>query len=250
MVTSHLRVARSSLTARARQLRVTFGLTMIAATIVAALAAWGFGELADEVIEGATQTFDDAVLGWIALRQTPAISSVMLQITTLGDAIVVSMITAIAALLLWLTRHRYSALVLIAAVAGGALLTFTLKMGFGRPRPDIFEWGQEVLTLSFPSGHASLSTITYGTIAYIAAKLDSRRWVRAISMVGATVAVLAICTSRLFLGVHYPSDIAAGILLGVTWAAFCMVMLELVHRRIARRVPEEARVEELPPDTA
>ncbi len=245
MVTSHLRGARSVLTERARRLRVTFGLTLLVVTVVSALAAWGFGALAEEVLEGATQSFDDAVLGWIAVRQHPTLSTVMLQITTLGDAVVLSMIAAVSALLLWLTRHRYSALLLIAALAGGAALTFALKMGFGRSRPDAFAWGQEVLTLSFPSGHASLSTVTYGMIAFIAAKLDARRWVRAIAMTGAALAILAICTSRLFLGVHYPSDIAAGILLGVAWSAFCMVMLETVQRRIARQVPEEAEVEEI-----
>jgi undecaprenyl-diphosphatase len=104
-----------------------------------------------------------------------------------------------------------------------------LKSRFDRPRPQVFEWGTHVLTSSFPSGHATSATIVYGTVAYLAARLQKRHFTRWITLTIAALVILLICFSRLYLGVHYPSDVVAGIVTGVAWTAFCMATLEAVQ---------------------
>lgn len=234
---------------RAHDLRVALGAVVIAAAAVAALGTWAFAALADEVREGTTQRFDEAALRFLHALAPPWLDPVMLEITALGNGTVVMMTAGVAALFLWLTRHRYSATLLVVATAGGMLVTFLLKGAFARPRPHVVEWGTHVATSSFPSGHASSAAVVYLTVAYLAARLQRRKWSRWITMVLAVVIVLLIAASRLVLGVHYPSDVLAGMTLGLAWAAFCMATLEAIQRLILRgEAPGEAAQEMPAPD--
>ncbi|HEY9426773.1 MAG TPA: phosphatase PAP2 family protein [Gemmatimonadaceae bacterium] len=166
------------------------------------------------------------MLTWIAAHQIPWIQSTAVEITALGTGSVVIMIALVAALFLSLGPHRYRALLLIAATAGGLALNGILKLIFHRPRPDIFEWGTHAVSSSFPSGHAMNAVIVYSTVAYLAARLESRRWVRWTTLLLAALVIALVCLSRIYLGVHYPSDIAAGAVVGFAWAAFCMSGIE------------------------
>jgi undecaprenyl-diphosphatase len=148
------------------------------------------------------------------------------------------MIVAISGMFLWLTKHRYSALLLLIAAGGGIILNGLLKAGFGRPRPQIFDWGITVVSWSFPSGHAMSAAIVYGTVAYLAARLQERRLHRAITMMCAATIIIAIGASRLYLGVHYPSDVLAGVIIGLAWAGFCMATLEAIQLYARRRAPK------------
>lgn len=224
------------------------GVFLVAGVIVAAIATWGFGEFAETVMAGQTQAFDDSVLRWMAAHHTITLDSVMLEITSLGTGSVVMMIVGVASLFLALTRHRYSATLLLAATGGGGLLNLVLKHFFGRPRPHIFEWGTHALSSSFPSGHAMSATIVYGTVAYLAARLHERMWARALTMLIAAVVILAISVSRVYLGVHYPSDVVAGVIVGIGWSAFCMVTLEAIQRA-AKRSGREVMKDEAPAPT-
>jgi undecaprenyl-diphosphatase len=214
------------------------GVFLIGGVIVAGFGTWLFSELAERVMAGGTQAFDDAVLRWVGVRHTPALTTAMLEITSLGTSTVVLVIVGVAALFLTLTKHKYSALLLVVATAGGIFLDYLLKLRFDRPRPHIFAWGQQVVMSSFPSGHAMSATIVYSTVAYLAARLQKRRWSRALTLFVALVVILLICSSRVYLGVHYPSDVLAGVIIGLSWAAFCMAMLEGIQRFSQRRAPE------------
>jgi undecaprenyl-diphosphatase len=205
---------------RANTLRTALGVFVLAGALVAVAGTWAFATVADEVMEGSTQAFDDAVLKWIGSNRPPWVESAMLEITFLGTGLVVMVLVGVAALFLWLTQHRYSAALLLVSTAGGLLLNSVLKAGFSRPRPQIFTWGTHALTSSFPSGHAMSAAVVYGTVAYLAARLQKRAWARALTMVVAFVLILLIAASRLFLGVHYPSDVFAGLLVGLAWAGF------------------------------
>src|SRR6185503_1141631 len=108
-------------------------------------------------------------------------------------------------------RHRYSAALLVIATFGGILLNNLLKVGFDRPRPHVFEWGSHALSSSFPSGHAMSAAVVYGTVAYLAARLQKKRWHQVVTMMVALGIILSIAATRLYLGVHYPSDVIAGI---------------------------------------
>jgi undecaprenyl-diphosphatase len=230
----------------ARNFYATFGIFLFAGATVAIAGTYAFARFASHVSSGRTQAFDDAVLRWIAEHRTPTLEPVMLEITFLGTGIVVMSIVTVSALFLWLTTHRYSAVLLLISTAGGIAINNILKMGFARPRPQLFDWGTHVLSSSFPSGHAMSAAVVYGTVAYLAARLQRRRLSRALTLLIAAVLIVLIAASRLYLGVHYPSDVFAGIIIGLAWAAFCMATLEAFQVYARRRAPLVAE-NEVPP---
>lgn len=227
---------------RAATLRATLGVLLLGGILVAVVGVAAFAWVASFVRRGVTQRFDVAVLQWIGAHRTPFADRAMLEITFLGTSLTVLVVVGVAALFLYLTQHRYSAWLLLAATAGGIILNNVLKLGFSRPRPTVLEWKAEVMTSSFPSGHAMSAAIVYGTVAYLAARLHKHTWARFLTLTLAAVMIALICLSRLYLGVHYPSDVLAGVLVGLAWAAFCMVTLEGIQKFGTRR-PQVGRDE-------
>jgi undecaprenyl-diphosphatase len=223
---------------RAHNAYAIFGIFLLSGAAIAVVCTWVFSELAEKVRAGSTQGIDDAVMHWIAAHQYPALQSVMLEITSLGTGVVVSMIVFIAGMFLWLNQHKHSAILLIAATLGGMLLDNLLKIGFNRPRPQVFQWGTYAFSSSFPSGHAMSSIIVYGTVAYLAARLQRNVRSRVLTMAIAALLIALICASRMYLGVHYPTDIAAGLIIGLAWSGFCMAVLEAAQLYAKRNAPE------------
>lgn len=223
------------------------GIFLIAGIVVAVIGTWLFAELAEHVMAGGTQAFDEAALRWVSAHHSRVLDDAMLEITALGTGSVVMMIVCISGLFLTLTRHKYSALLLIVATVGGMLLDTMLKLQFDRPRPHIFTWGTQATMSSFPSGHAMSATIVYSTVAYLAARLQKRRWARWLTFLFAAAIILLISVSRIYLGVHYPSDVLGGAIVGLSWAAFCMATLEAIQRFSERQAPEIAKDEEPAP---
>ena len=227
------------------------GIFLVIGVILAIGGTLAFSELAETVRGGATQAFDVAVLHWLHDRQTPLLTSLMLEMTYLGTGTVVMMIVGVAALFLWHTEHKHSARLLLATTLGNILLNGALKLVFHRPRPSVFEWQTPAVSSSFPSGHAMSATAVYGTVAYLLIRLQKHRWSRALTLAGTVLLILLICLTRLYLGVHYPSDVLGGMIVGLAWAAFCMATLEaslaIARRRAPRAIAEERRA---PPDEA
>jgi undecaprenyl-diphosphatase len=213
------------------------GIFLVAGLIVAAMGTWIFVEMGEHVRSGATQAFDDSVIRWMGAHHTPTLDTIMLEITALGTGGVVIMIVAVAALFLVLTQHKYSAILLLASTLGGIALNGVLKLGFNRPRPSIFLPEVHTVSSSFPSGHAMSAAIVYSTVAYLAARLHKRRWARMLVMGCAFLVIALISLSRLYLGVHYPSDVVAGVSIGLAWAGFCMATLEAIQKFGIRRDP-------------
>jgi len=211
-------------------LHAAVGIFVLAGAFAAIVGTLLFAWIATHVRAGATQAFDDGVLGYLATHRTPLIEQAMVEITFLGTGLVVVVMVAVAATFLWLSAHRYSAVLLLVATAGGIVLNNVLKLGFSRPRPHVFAWGTQAMSSSFPSGHAMSAAVVYGTVAYLAARLQRRRLSRVLTMLIAALMISLISFSRLYLGVHYPSDVAAGIIVGLAWAGFCMAILEALQR--------------------
>ena len=205
------------------------GIYLVAGAALAIACTWLFIELASHVQSGATQTFDDNVMRWMGIHRIAWIERSLLEITALGTGLVLMMIVIIASLFLVATQHRFSAFLLLVASAGGLILNTMLKSTFDRPRPRLFEWLTNPSGSSFPSGHAMGSAIVYFTVAYLIARLEKRRWMRAITITTSLLLVLLISVSRLYLGVHYPSDVIAGMVIGLAWAGFCLAGLEAVR---------------------
>ncbi len=226
------------------------GVFLIAGFVVAVTGTVLFAELAEHVRAGGTTAFDDAVLTWLGTQHTPLLDTIMLEFTAIGTGSVVLMIAGISGMFLYLTRHKYSALLLLVSTAGGIALNAVLKLGFHRPRPHIIEWGTQAVSSSFPSGHAMNAAIVYGTVAYLAARLQKRlRW-KIATLVTALILIAGTCLSRVYLGVHYPTDVAAGVVIGLAWAGLCMAALESLQILAMRRAPEILESEEPPPDAS
>lgn len=229
---------------RVRGFHAAVGAFLAIGLVVAVAAVAGFATVAEEVMEGETRAFDVAVLRWMEQRHTPRLDVWALEVTSLGSGLVVAMTVAVASVFLWVTRHRYSVALLWTALLGSWLITRTLKTVFDRPRPDVFPWQTHYVDQgSFPSGHATTSMVVYLTLAYLVGRLAETRRLRALTLLVAAVLIALIGTSRLYLGVHYPSDVMAGYAVGFAWATFCALGIEAVRYFRGRR-PGMEQVEE------
>ena len=199
----------------------------IVAVFVAAGLLLLFGGIAEEVVEGDTNRLDRAVLMSFRTADNPAdligpdwFEEMVRDVTALGSyAFVIIIVTAATGYLL-LMRKFGLALLLLAAEAGGMLFSTLLKELFDRPRPDL-EHAARVFTASFPSGHATLSAVTFLTLGALLTRVTADRKAKLYFMATAIVLTLLVGLSRLYLGVHYPSDIIAGWCVGSAWAVLC-----------------------------
>lgn len=208
-------------------------------------AAAVFAVFASFVERGVTQGFDERVLQWIEVRRTPQLDEIMLEITTLGNGAVVMLMIAVASIFLWLTHHRWSVYILLMGVFGGQLVNSTLKALFARERPSIVDAVDHVSSQSFPSGHAMAAMIVYGSIAYLVGRLEPTPRLRRVTWTLAGLVILAIGISRMYLGVHYPSDIVAGFIGGLAWIAFVAASVKAVQFFAPRRPETEAEEQDL-----
>ena len=183
---------------------------------VSAFVVWGFAEITEEVIEGESRAFDRAVLLWIDSNVPAWMDGPMRVVTNLGYYKVVLPLLTAAAGVFCFVRWRLSAVLLVVSTAGGILLTTVLKAVFRRARPEIIDSGYTAGFYSYPSGHATVAVGFYGALTLILAYhlRGPARW--AAVTLGAAL-VLLIGFSRLYLGVHYPTDVLAGFLAAPLW---------------------------------
>ena len=149
------------------------------------------------------------------------------------------MLVTLCATAYFLLHGRYpEAGLLLVAVVGGILLTALLKLGFDRPRPDLVPHLAQVFTASFPSGHAKLSAVTYLTLGALLARIHSQVRVKAYLLLLGLLLTLLVGVSRVYLGVHWPTDVLAGWMLGGAWALLCWLAMGWLqrHRYIERHV--------------
>jgi undecaprenyl-diphosphatase len=218
------------------------GTRTIVVALVVALLGWIFAEVADEVVEGDSHALDTALL--LALRDPadPAdpigpgwLVTVARDVTALGGFTIITIITVALAGLLWLQGHRSTMVFLLVAVAGGSAVSTLFKMGFDRPRPDLVPHGTEVLTTSFPSGHSMMAAVAYLTLAVLSARVQERRSVQVYLLVLAVLLTVAVGVTRVYLGVHWPTDVLAGWCAGAAWALSCWLVARSLSRRRRER---------------
>ena len=205
---------------------------------IAALGALAFKMIADEALEGDTHAFDTSIL--MALREpgdaeNPIgpdwLADVMADVTALGGNAVLTLLVVGVVVYLLSVGKRGTALLVGGAVGSGAILSTFLKLGFDRPRPDLVAHLSHAYSSSFPSGHAMLSAVTYLTLGVLLARAHERRRTKIIVMTyGVTLTVL-IGLSRIYLGVHWPTDVMAGWALGAAWAALWWLIAWQLQRR-------------------
>ena len=209
-----LRREISARLSRRLDLTLTVGLTL--GLVLSVGIIYSFAELADTVLEGESRRFDVQTLLWINAHSPDWLDTPMRVITALGYYWTVLPLLAISSYVFYNHGRRIAAGFLILSTCGGIVLTTSLKALFGRARPSLFDSGYTESFYSFPSGHATIAVGFYGTLAVLVAwRLKGlKRW--AVILVG-LVLVLAIGYSRLYLGVHYPTDILAGYLATPLW---------------------------------
>lgn len=223
---------------------------MLVGLLLLALVIWGFLELAGAVTGEGTPGIDERLL--VALRNPadladpvgPAwVEEMARDITALGSVVVLSLISTIVFLFLALRRQFRAALFVLLAVSGGFAASTGLKELFDRPRPDLVAHSTEVFTTSFPSAHSMMSALTYLTLAALLAQFQSSRRVHAFLIgIGVVLAGL-VGLSRVYLGVHWPSDVLAGWAAGGAWALACMLVARTMQQARALDKPADAETD-------
>jgi undecaprenyl-diphosphatase len=216
---------------------------LVAAFLFVALALWGFLHIAEEMGEGETRPFDVAVL--MAMRTTdthdpigPAwLEFAARDVSALGGFAVLTLLTAFAGGFLLITNKYVDALVLLASVLGATALSEGLKLGYDRPRPDLVAHAVETLGSSFPSGHATLAAASYLTVGALLAHAQERRRVKTYIHVTAILLALLIGVSRVYLGVHWPTDVLAGWCVGAAWSMLCVTLASWLTREQSPTYP-------------
>jgi membrane-associated phospholipid phosphatase len=192
------------------------------------LAASGllFSQVAFAVTTGGPiVSLDGAVAVWLHSHATGFATDVLRAVTQLGGATVLLAVTIVAALVLLLKRRIAHAALMGAALVGGEGLNMALKAAFERPRPSFSEPLATAAGYSFPSGHAMVALTVYGALAFVTATRVKSRRAQVLIPVAAAVLVLAVGFSRLYLGVHYVSDVLAAYGAGIAWLMLCGLTL-------------------------
>lgn len=213
--------------------------------LILALTLFAFGKLASEVMEGDTVAFDRFIIEGLrngvdrSIPVGPAwLQTAMIDVTALGGVSVLTVLTLIVAGYLVAVRKVSTAIFVGAAIAGGAVMSSLLKLGFARPRPDLVDHLVNVHNTSFPSGHAMNSAVVFLTLGSLLARTHEDRGVKVYLLGVAITLSLAVGFSRVYLGVHWPSDVIAGWAVGAAWAALCSLIAGWLQRRLSIEQPD------------
>jgi undecaprenyl-diphosphatase len=215
---------------------------------------WGFVELASEVTDGNTLAIDRAILLSLRNPQDPAdplgpkwVEELGRDLTALGGAGILSGLTAAVCGFLLLDRKRRAAAFVAVASIGALAASVLLKELYDRPRPDLVPHGSFVYTSSFPSGHSMLSAAVYLTLAALLGRTQARRRVRAYLLLWALFIAAAVGVSRVYLGVHWPTDVLSGWTAGALWALICWSVASKLQRRGTMEPPGQTSHARTPP---
>lgn len=203
-------------------------LTWLIGGLVACGVLYAFVALAGEVMKGDTRALDAGILRAFRKADDPAtpigpawLQIALLDLTAIGGPTVITLVVAaVVGFLCLQTRYR-TALVVAAAAVSGEVVNQLLKQLFLRPRPDVVPHLRDVSTASFPSGHAMESAIVYLTLGVMLMRVAERRITKIYCLGIAVLVTLLVGISRIYLGVHYPTDVLGGWMLGFLWASIC-----------------------------
>lgn len=219
-------------------LRQRHDLALLLAVVVLAAGAWAFAGIAEVVAEGEGRAAEEQILlafrvpGDTADPVGPVeVEEAVRDLTALGGVLLTALATLLGAAFFLLDRRPRAAAFLVGSIVGGVAVTFALKAGFDRPRPDLVAHQMEALSASFPSGHSATAAVVYLTLGALVARSLPRTRLRAFVVAVAVVLTLGIGASRVYLGVHWPTDVLAGWTVGAAWALAAW----LVERDLRRR---------------
>ncbi len=197
-----------------------------------------FIEISDSVVEGETYSMDKKILMLLRDDADPAkplgperLPHVVRDITALGSSVVLTLITIFAAMYLYLRKEKRSVIYVLSASIGGAILVQILKFLFARERPEIVEHLVSEISMSFPSGHSAMSAVIYLSLAVLISRVEKSHILKVYIVSFALIITFVVGISRVYLGVHYPTDVLAGWSIGLFWALFCWFFTSFLEKR-------------------
>lgn len=213
--------------------------------LVVAIGVGGFVSLADEVFEGDSHQIDEQIL--LSLR-TPGDPSDPIgpswfeeagrDVTALGSVSALMLFTVAMGGYLFFKNQRWVAVFVVVAILTGTAASTLMKSSFNRPRPELVPHETQIYTKSFPSGHSAMSSLVYLTIGAVMARSERDRRTKIYLITVPVIVSLLVGVSRVYMGVHWPTDVLAGWLFGVTWASASWLVFEYLLRRY--RLPVES----------
>lgn len=213
-------------------------MTLLATLLGLVGCVWFFAEIADEVTEAETDHFDATILR--AFRQPgnlgdaigPAwLPAAVGDLTALGGMAVLTLVVVLTLAFLMMRRKWGSAILVFCASVGGSVLSTVLKALFQRQRPSVVPHLTEVTSLSFPSGHSMLSAVIYLTLGALLARTTRDRKAKAFFLATALFITVLVGTTRVYLGVHFPTDVLAGWCAGIAWALVCVTVARWLQKK-------------------
>ncbi|WP_437224599.1 phosphatase PAP2 family protein [Planctomicrobium sp. SH661] len=206
--------------------------------LILAVAGWCFIELADSVVDGETHRFDPWLLRALRSEHDPSVpigprwvQELARDVTSLGGYFCLIFFTFVTAGYLWLDNKRHLSEFLIGSAVSGYIVSTLLKLFFHRPRPDVVPHLDFVVSSSFPSGHSMNSAVIYLTLGSLLAAAVARRRLKAYVIGVALALTVLVGMSRVYLGVHYPTDVLAGWMAGLVWAILCSLTAHFLQQR-------------------
>lgn len=204
--------------------------------LLASLSLWIFAELAEDILESHTIAFDNAVISCIHSFKSPLLLNFMFIITETGSLVWITTFSLLTIFWLWFNKKdKLSILFFMITIAGGGLLTYILKFFFHRARPSIDNL-IDASGFSFPSGHAMGSMIFYGFIGYLVIRSERNKMTKVITSIFLLLFILLIGISRIYLNVHYPSDVIAGFSAGLFWLILTISALRVLKWQRERKI--------------
>jgi undecaprenyl-diphosphatase len=218
----------------------------VALVLAVAAGILGFLVLADVVADGGARRFDEWLL--LALRSPGDLSDpigpkwfeeMMRDITALGGTAVLTLGVLAVAGFLALTGKTHAAITVLVSVASGMVLSQAIKWAYARPRPELVPHGMETYSASFPSGHSMMAAVVYLTLGALLARHQGQPRMKVYVLVVAVLLTVLVGASRIYLGVHWPTDVLAGWCLGAAWAILCWFAMLWLQRRGTVERPSE-----------
>jgi undecaprenyl-diphosphatase len=204
---------------RSLRKRKLFGALLLVGFGVALVTTSGLVKLHDEILKASFEQRDQAIQSWVHGFARSMLTEAMSGLSWIGSPFVLTPAVALAAGLMWRWGLKDDAVLVAAAALGGVALNEVMKLHFKRSRPELPWAFVHEHSFSFPSGHSVLAMVMYGVIVYKTQDKLRSKWARAALMVRAFLMVVGIGVSRVYLGVHYPSDVAGGYFVGAVWLA-------------------------------
>ncbi len=211
--------------------RLALGTLLFTGLLSAIAALFFFGWLADEMLDGDTRRFDEDIRNFIHEFAAPALTIVMQTASFLGSTLFLIVFGVVIVIALYLRKHRRGAILFTITTVGASVLLVTLKLAFRRARPEPFFDTILPASYSFPSGHSLAAFCFYGALAEILSERTDKLWQQTLVWISAVTMILLIGISRIYLGVHHPSDVVAGYAVGLIWVVTIAIGDKLIHAK-------------------